>query len=138
MAPQRILLFFVSASLCLGRLDPEWKLGTVADVSLLRPSSTLDTPVYAPSGIPIADVPGVQLMAIQSTQLAIIGEKTAYIIDKPGPPRPRRFQPQTGCALTPRGEVLFYQEKTRLYVLDDSGEVCKLAIVGQEALHPEK
>jgi hypothetical protein len=95
--------------------------------------------VYAPSGLPIADVPGVQLMAIQSSQLALVGDKTAYIIDKPAAPKPRLLRNQTGCALTPRNMVMFYQEaKSRLSVLDDNGELCSLAIVGQEALHPEK
>jgi hypothetical protein len=138
MATHRILFLVLSASLCQARLDPEWKLGTVADGSLLRPPSALETPVYAPSGIPVADVPGIQLMAIQSSQLAIVGDKIAYIIDKPGAPHPRLFREQTGCALTPRREVMFYQENKHLHVLDDNGEACDLAIVGQEALHPER
>lgn len=141
MTLPRILAFFVATcSLGLTVKDPEWKLGTIADVSLLRPSSTLETPVYAPSGIPIAAVPGVQLMAIQSTQLAIVGDKNAYIIDKPSAPaKPRGvLRHPSGCALTTRSEVMFYQEKSRLYILDDNGEVCRLPIVGHEALHPEK
>ena len=146
IAPHRIFLFF-TASLCLARIDPEWNLGTVVDSSLLRPSSTLETPVYAPSGLPVADVPGVQLMAIQSSQFAIIGEKTAYIVDKPGE-RPRtsrrglservHLSSPGDCLLTPRREVLYYHEQHVLHVLDDNGQICKLPIVGQEALHPEK
>jgi hypothetical protein len=138
MVPQRIFLFLLSATLCLARLDPEWKLGTVADASLLRPSSALEVPTYAPSGLPIADVPGVQLMAIQSSQLAVVSDKTAYIVDKPAAPRQRLFRNQTGCALTPRSMVMIHQEGKRLSVLDDNGGLCNLAIVGQEALHPEK
>jgi hypothetical protein len=137
------ILLFLSASLCLARLDPEWKLGTVVNGSALRHSPSLETPVYAPSGVPVADVPGVQLMAIQSSQLAIIGEKTAYIIDKPAetppPPKPGlHFRKPVACALTPSRQVMYYHEQKSLYVLDDNGEICRLAVVGQEALHPEK
>jgi hypothetical protein len=86
-------------------------------------------------------------MAIQSSQLAIIGEKTAYIVDKPGEaPRPlKRGLPERmhavsrrNCVLTLHTQVLYYHEKKLLHVLDDKGEVCTLPIVAQEALFPEK
>lgn len=141
-----MFLFFLSTAVCLARLDPEWKLGTVAGSSLLRHTSALEIPVYAPSGTPIADVPGIQLMAIQSSQLVIVGEKTAYIVDKPGaaarPPKTSfserlHFNTHVDCVLTSSRQVLYYPEKNALTVLDDNGQVCRLAIAGQAALHPE-
>jgi hypothetical protein len=143
IAAQRILLFLVFVSLCLAKLDEDWRMATVVSASALRPSSALDMPVYAPSGVPVPDVLGVQLMAIQSSQLALIGEKTAYIIDKPGEaPAAKKhglqFRTPHACVLTPSHEVMYYHEQKSLYVLDDTGEVCKLRVVGQEALHPEK
>jgi hypothetical protein len=143
IAAQRILLFLVSASLCLARLDDDWRLATVVSASELRPSSALEMPVYAPTGVPVPDVPGVQMMAIQSSQLALIGEKTAYIIDKPGEaPAAKKhglqFRSPHACVLTLNHEVMYYHEQKSLYVLDDTGEVCKLRVVAQEALHPEK
>ncbi len=141
---QRSLLFLLFAPLCLAIHDPEWKLATVVTSASLRPNTALEIPIYAPSGLPVADVPGVQLMAIQSSQLALIGEKTAIIIDKPGQtPKPAKkgvlqLNSHPDCVLTPTHTVMYYQENKLLHVLDDNGEVCKLPVVGQEALHPEK
>ena len=140
---RRTILLFLWAMLCMARTDPVWKLGTVVDSSSLRDTSALDVPVYAPSGAPVADVPGVQMMAIQAWQLVIIGENTAYIIDRPGqtPPAAKRglhFKSKRECTLSPRRQILYHHEKNSLYVLDDSGGICKLPIVAQQALRPEK
>ena len=132
------------AGCCLAVTKPDWKLGTVLDTPALHQPQGIETPVYSPAGKAVRTLPDVQRIALQGTQVLILGTSAAYIVD----PGPNTGVIEVGhglmrrdvyvCQLTPREQVM-YAEKTekkgqRLEILDSAGHVCSLDVVRQEQL----
>ncbi len=82
-------------TVCAFSKDPAWKMATVLDSQTLRPSQSLTVPVYSPGGQPISAISSLQHLSLSGTQLVILGDDFAYIVD-PGASRPVT-EARAGC-----------------------------------------
>ncbi len=141
---RNLALLFLVASCCLAVTKPDWKMGTVLDTPALHQPPGIETPVYSPDGRAVRTLPDVQRIALEGTQVVILGAGGAYIVD----PGPKTGVIEVGrglmrrdvyvCQLTARDQVM-YAEKTekkgaRLEILDSAGRVCSLDVVRTEQL----
>ncbi len=118
---------------------PACKMATVLDSQTLRPSQSLTVPVYSPGGQPISAISSLQHLSLSRTQLVILGDDFAYIVD-PGASRPVTKLEQVAdeldwaanhpCHCTPGQQVMFYENKDAfLYILDADGNLCHVAVI---------
>ena len=84
----------------------------------------------------------VHYMAIQDTQLLLVGDEYSYVVDDPvaksvglpthGIVTRSIMNRKHGCRFIIGDDVRYAQEKSKLFVLDADGKECKLDIVRQE------
>jgi hypothetical protein len=146
---RRFVLLIALPALLLGAKDQDWKTGKVLDSATaktyVQTGATTNTTV-TPSGNS-ADATSrttIQNMAIRDTQLAIVSDDFAYVVED------TRTQSgfstvhgaiihavsgrHHGCRFIVGDSVKFYQEKAILHVIDADGKECKTEVLRQERL----
>jgi len=137
------LLVLVSLAVYVDAADTrDWKMGRVLDSTAAKTyvvSSATTTDTEAGTG-----ETQVRNMAIQTTQLVIVGNQYAYLIDDSvqkavgldlqGSLRRAIANRKHGCRYIVGDSIQYAQEKSSLYVRDADGKECKLDIVRQERL----
>lgn len=138
-----LLLVLLGLATCVHAADKrDWKTGKVLDSQAAK--------TYVVSGASSNDWAGngteiqVRHMAIQSTQLVILGAEYSFVIDDSvekavglqvqGSLTRALANRKHGCRYIVGNAIQYAQEKNSLYVRDVDGKECKLDIVRQERL----
>ena len=143
-----LLLAILPALLSAGK-EPDWKTGKVLNSATAKTyvpaGATTNTTVTATGNT--ADATSrttIQTMAIRDTQLVIVSDEFAYVIED------TRTQGgftnvhsavinavsgrHHGCRFIVGDDVKFYQDKAILHVIDADGKECKTEVLRQERL----
>lgn len=158
MRTKKLTVILFCAASALVAKERNWQIGKVLDSESARTyiptgASTSATtagtvsPDYGSGSTVHANTSAqtqIHQMAIQDTELLIVGTEFAYIVDdrvaksvgvpSHGVVSRAIMNRKHGCRFVMSDEIKYSQEKAKLYVIDADGKECKLDILRQERL----
>lgn len=143
---QAILLMLSFAASADAKKEIDWATGKVLDSHAAKTyvDSGASTNTTTTSSTTTTSQTRINAMAIQETQLLIVGDEYAYLISdsvaKPVGFPTHGIVTRTimnhghGCRFVVGDDIKYYQEKSILHIIDADGKKCKLDILRQERL----